>query len=87
MPVAAASPPAAALVSHGEAGEEVLRLRRDLEATEARARKAEFAASEAERKAQELIAVTKRAPEQPLVAPAPAPPRRRFPTLLNHPWN
>ena len=70
---------------------ELLALRRELEAerkaradAEAGRKSAETKASEAERTAQELIALTKSQP----AAPVPTPPKakRGFPTFMNHPW-
>ncbi len=67
----------------------ILALRAELE-TERKARaaaetgrkSAEFKAAESERQAQDLKAAH-------LAAPAPAPPKakRKFATLLNHPWS
>ncbi len=86
-PPTPAPPPAALLVADGQAGEEVLRLRREVEAAnrraedEARARReAEIKAAEAERKAQDTAALL----EKPKLKEQP---RRRFPTLLNHSWS
>ena len=79
---APAAPPAAQLVVSGEANEETLQLRRELATARQAQREAETKASEAERVKQELLAVTHQEPAKPL-----PPPRRRFPTLLNHSWN
>ena len=51
---------------------------------EAGRKSAETKASEAERTAQELIALTKAQPATPVAVPPKA--KRGFPTFMNHPW-
>lgn len=88
-PQPAAEPPAAALVRDGLAEAELLAARRELEAerkaradAESGRRAAETKAAEAERLAQELKALQ-------MAAPTPTPPKakRKFATLMNHPWS
>ena len=90
-PLQAAEPPAAALVRDGLDAAEALQLRRELEAerkaradAEAGRKSAETKASEAERTAQELIALTKAAPAASVAVPIKH--KRGFPTFMNHPW-
>ena len=89
---APAEPPAAALVRDGLDAAEALALRRELDAerkaradAEAGRKSAETKASEAERTAQELIALTKAAPAAPVAVPIKH--KRGFPTFMNHPWS
>ena len=70
---------------------ELLALRRELEAerkaradAESGRKSAETKASEAERTAQEMIALTKAQPAAPVAVPPKA--KRGFPTFMNHPW-
>lgn len=72
-----AAPPAAKLVEEGAASEETLQLRRDLETERKARRDAETKAAEAERDRQNLLTPP---------APKPEKPKRKFATLLNHPW-
>lgn len=88
-----AEPPAAALVRDGLGAAEALALRQELEAerkaraeAEAGRKSAETKASEAERAAQELKALTMAHPAGLPPVPPKAKRERRFPTLLTHEW-
>lgn len=82
---APAPPPAADLVAKGVADEEAIQLRRELENERKARADAEKGRKDAETKAAEF-----ERDRQNLLTPPPPKaekPKRRFATLLNHPWN